>query len=76
MQKFFHEIPQSEVQQLMDDKMDWGYVMDNYRQPDWCAYPDALRGRMGCWSLIDLSEGGTRMKISHDFCQGCECYKP
>lgn len=74
--KYFHEIPQSEVQQLLDDKRDWGYVMENYIQPEWCDYTAALNGRMGCWSLTDLSEGGTRKKISHEFCKGCDCYKP
>ena len=24
-----------------------------YSQPVWCDYPFALRGIMGCWSLVD-----------------------
>lgn len=74
--KFFHEIPQSEVEQLLQDKRTWGYVMENYAQPDWCDYALALNGNMGCWSLTDLTEGGARTKISPDFCKRCDYYKP
>jgi len=26
--------------------------MKKFRQPDWCNYPAALAGEMGCWSLF------------------------
>lgn len=44
----------------------------SYKQPDWCKYPNALEGQMGCWSLMDLSKDGLRTKISKDFCKGCD----
>jgi len=71
---YFHEISQEEVDKLIADKRGVGYVMENYKQPDWCKYPNALEGQMGCWSLMDLSKDGLRTKISKDFCKGCDCF--
>ena len=28
-----------------------GWFVRHYRQPEWCKYPEALSGLMGCWSL-------------------------
>lgn len=73
--KYWHEIPQEEVEQRIAEKRTNQYIMDNYAQPDWCNYPDALNGIMGCWALVDNAPGGTRAKISHEFCKNCECNK-
>lgn len=66
---FFHEADESEILQLKTI----GEVMDKYSQPEWCSYPDALGGTMGCWSLMDIR--GLRKEISVDFCNNCECFK-
>lgn len=29
-----------------------GDFMKKYNQPDWCGYPSALEGFMGCMSLV------------------------
>ena len=71
---YFHEISQEEVDKLIADKKTIGYIMETYKQPDWCKYPNALEGQMGCWSLMDLSKDGLRTKISKDFCKGCDEY--
>ena len=71
---YFHEISQEEVDKLIADKKTIGYIMETYKQPDWCKYPNALDGQMGCWSLMDLSKDGLRTKISKDFCKGCDEY--
>ena len=71
---YFHEISQDEVDKLIADKKSIGYVMENYKQPDWCNYPEALSMTMGCWSLCDLKKDGLRTKISKEFCKECDCF--
>jgi len=71
--RYFHELEQTEIDTLIADKKTVGYIMENYKQPDWCNYPEALSMTMGCWSLCDLSKDGLRTKISKDFCKGCDC---
>lgn len=70
--KYWHEISQEEIDKLFEDKATVGFVLENYKQPDWCHYPEALSGIMGCWSLMDKN---LRTEISHDYCKTCECYK-
>ena len=72
--RYFHELEQSEINNLIADKKTIGYIIKNYRQPDWCKYPNALAGELGCWSLTDLSKDGLRSKISKDFCKDCDCF--
>lgn len=72
--RYFHELEQTEIDILIADKKTVGYIMENYKQPDWCNYPEALSMTMGCWSLCDLSKDGLRTKISKDFCKGCDCF--
>ena len=71
--RYFHELEQTEIDTLIADKKTVGYIMENYKQPDWCNYPEALSMTMGCWSLCDLSKDGMRTKISKDFCKACDC---
>jgi hypothetical protein len=73
--KYFHEINQSEVDQLIADKKTVDYIQKNYKQPDWCNYPNALSMDMGCWSLCDIRKDGLRTKISQEFCNTCDCFK-
>ena len=72
---YFHQAPQKDIDKMVKEKKTWGDIEKKYKQPEWCNYPDALQGKMGCWSLIDLQKGGLRTKISHKFCSGCECYR-
>lgn len=71
---YWHELSEEAVEQLIKDHKTWGDVQNDYQQPAWCCYPNALDGRMGCWSLIDIEPGGLRSNISNDFCKGCDCY--
>ena len=66
---FLHELTPGEIDKILAEKIKIGELMERYRQPDWCGYPGALEGQMGCWSLMDLK--GLRCKISKDFC--CDC---
>ncbi len=71
---YWHKAPQEEIDKLLEDKKTWQHVLDTYIQPDWCGYPDALRGQFGCFSLLDISVDGSRTKISEDFCKNCDCF--
>jgi hypothetical protein len=67
--KYFHELTDEEYKELIIDKsLTINDVMEQFSQPDWCTYPGALRGEMGCWSLID------RQVINREYCEKCECY--
>jgi len=51
---YWHEVMTEVVfDRLIVDRPDmtWDDVLFEYRQPDWCDYPHALLGPMGCWSL-------------------------
>jgi len=63
---FFHRLSKKKLEALKKEGRTWGWLMDNYRQPRWCGYPDALEGMMGCWSLI----GGHTNRQSD--CKHCE----
>jgi len=73
--QFFHEAPQSDIDTLVANKGTWGDIMEKYKQPDWCSYPNALEGVMGCSSLTDFSPDGFRCKVSESFCKTCEMFK-
>ena len=69
---YWHEaMTEGAFKKLLEDRphMTWGDVLKEYQQPDWCNYPDALQGVMGCWSLLDY-----RIDSVAD-CHDCECIK-
>ena len=68
---YFHQLPAAEFECLKKANKTWGYAMRHYRQPDWCDYPKALDGMMGCWSLV------WRKVTGEAYCaKGCDQYKP
>ena len=72
MIKYFHELTEEEYQTIVDSGK-FPLMKDfekEYPQPVWCSYPDALYGKMGCWSLV-----GFKIKTEKD-CKICELYKP
>lgn len=75
---YYHSISNNEIKWAIKNKKTVEFVMNNYKQPKWCLYPDALKGIMGCWSLTNLENEGTnnRKSISLSFCSDCdECDK-
>ena len=74
--KYWHELPQKKIDELLSLNIKIGEVLKKYKQPSWCHYPDALAGKMGCWSLTHNRKNGLRTKISHEFCKSCDEYKP
>jgi hypothetical protein len=72
--RYFHELEQKEIDKLIADKKTIGYILENFKQPKWCNYHNALEGRLGCWSLMDLTKEGLRTKISEEYCKGCDSF--
>jgi len=70
--RYWHTLANSTIKRLVSKHTTWGEVMRRYKQPEWCKYPAALEGSMGCWSLIGF---GTRHKISREYCSKCEYSK-
>lgn len=68
---FWHRLPDCEIKRLLSEAVTVDFVLQNYRQPTWCNYQDALAGVMGCWSLTD--NFGSRKSISKKFCSSCDC---
>ena len=50
-------------------KWTWKQLYKHYKQPPWCQYPDALRGIMGCFSLI--GEGSETKDYYKNKCNKC-----
>jgi len=68
MIKYFHELTVEEYTDLVDSKKyTYEKLAKDYPQPEWCTYPDATEGLMGCWSLT------SHMVTGKDFCKDCEC---
>jgi hypothetical protein len=65
----FHELPRAEFERMKETGVTWKDVMSQFKQPIWCAYPDALDGIMGCWSLVG------NLVTDEAFCKGCDCYR-
>lgn len=65
---YFHELNKEERDAVFESGMTVGEFMEKYSQPDWCSYPGALEGPMGCWSLMAGYVSG------ENYCRNCECY--
>ena len=70
--QYFHELHQDKIDELIENKATIFQIKQMFKQPDWCNYPNALDGFLGCWSLMDISEDGLRTKISKEFCKKCD----
>ncbi len=59
---------------VWEKKIAWkktiGWICERYKQPDWCGYPGALYGLMGCWSLISKPYERNKKK-----CKKCDLYE-
>jgi hypothetical protein len=65
MIKYFHELTEEEFDNLAETGMNWENCAKSYPQPNWCSYPNAVCGEMGCWALMTFS-----IKEEHD-CKNC-----
>ena len=65
--KHWHELNTGAQRAVKMSRMTVGQFIKKYSQPDWCKYPAALRGGMGCWSLMIPG----RIRKIED-CGGCD----
>uniref|UniRef100_A0A6M3JP96 Uncharacterized protein n=1 Tax=viral metagenome TaxID=1070528 RepID=A0A6M3JP96_9ZZZZ len=70
MRKYFHKLAEEEFKELVKEGMTWGECAEEYPQPKWCNYPDAVQGALGCWSLMDFRIKG------RSSCKCCIQYIP
>ncbi len=68
MIKFFHQLSREDFNALRKE-MTWAECAQEYSQPVWCDYPLAVRGLMGCCSLMGFEVTG------RSFCRDCDYYK-
>ena len=72
MIKYFHKLTRDEWSEIIKSKgvqdYSWEDAAKDYPQPEWCKYPQAVQGVMGCWSLMDFRVTG------RNFCKNCDCY--
>jgi hypothetical protein len=69
--RYWHEIDAKEQGNILNHSgMTVGDFLKRFRQPDWCNYPDALGGAMGCWNL--LMPGAVRDIKACEGCEECE----
>jgi len=68
MIKYFHEATRKEIDATFPNGATWAEVAEKYPQPIWCKYPKAVRGMMGCWSLMCGYVTG------RNYCKNCDCY--
>ena len=52
--KYYHELTEDEYNKLKERGLTYGELAKLHPQPDWCEYPDAICGEMGCWHLTML----------------------
>lgn len=71
MKKYWHELDQEEIDNVIKSGRTVEEVLKEFKQPDWCGYRDALSGLKGCWSLMSDK---IRPKISREFCKTCDCF--
>lgn len=66
MIKPFHELTKVEYEALVKEGITYGELSKRHPQPDWCKYPDATEGAMGCWSLMYF------YIKDRDYCKDCD----
>ena len=67
--KYWHELSKEEQEKfIQEEKITIGEFMKKFKQPDWCSYPNALEGLMGCWALV------FGYIHSEEDCKDCEFY--
>jgi len=73
MIKYFHELRKEEFEWLVKEGTTYAECEKDFPQPEWCSYPRAIQGEIGCWSLIDMKDGFS-LVTGEAFCRKCDCY--
>jgi hypothetical protein len=73
MYNYWHTMTNDELNKLLETNITRGEVKKNYKQPEWCKYPEALHPFLGCWSLT-LPEYIS--DICESYCEDCDMFDP
>ena len=73
LKPYWHKLTQGQIDYLLTKNVTNQHIVENYLQPDWCGYDEALNGVMGCWTLMDIKTNG-RKKICKEYCKDCDCF--
>lgn len=73
MYNYWHAITKDELNKLLETDITWGEVYNHYKQPEWCGYPEALHGALGCWSLTLFEY---IPDICESYCEDCDLFDP
>lgn len=68
--KYWHKLTKEQKEKILHSGMKLSDFMEEYSQPPWCMYPEALASNLGCWSLMDSD-----YDINEDFCEACDQHK-
>ena len=69
--KFWHELTDKEVQEIIKEKRKFSYIMAHYKGPDWCAHANPIApGAFGCEVLMN-----NKNSISLERCSHCVHFK-
>lgn len=69
MGKPFHELTKEEYAELVEARMTYDEIAEQHPQPEWCIYPLATYGFLGCWTLMSFAISGP------EDCRGCDYYR-
>jgi len=69
-ERYWHKLTDEERQEVYDSNPNIFDFMNEFKQPDWCNYPEALTPLFGCSSLNKKDT-----KVCKETCQGCDEYK-
>ena len=67
--KYWHRLSRKEKRYILNSGLSGKEFLNQYNQPSWCGYPEALAGLMGCWSLmVSLTN------VTKQYCKNCDYY--
>lgn len=75
--EYWHKLTKKEKTFLETPKyhITWGQIMKKFKQPDWCKYPMALKGEMGCWTLVGVAGWKEMKQTVKRKCNTCDLSK-
>ena len=75
--KHYDHLPRAPITTITEEqwkrivqRKTYEWLQQRYKQPEWCDYPGALKGLMGCWSLISWP-----WRMNRHRCSSCDCCK-
>jgi len=69
--QYWHLLSDKEIKDIIKGKHNFSWIMNNYKQPDWCKHANAIApGAFGCERLMN-----NKNAINLESCSHCEHFK-